>query len=73
MGAHFKAGELVVAPSNYEAKAKIRVQDTDLVFECIDKNTGSPKTISLTDLLDRIDMLEKGMAEMILLGEKKDG
>jgi hypothetical protein len=70
MSTHFKGGNLVVAPVGLDSKAKIRVQDTDLMFEYIDKNTGLPKSISLTDLLDRVDHLEKALAEFILIGEK---
>jgi hypothetical protein len=55
MATHFKGGNLVVAPTSLNADAKIRVEHTDLIFECVDKNTGSLKTISLTDLLNRIE------------------
>lgn len=73
MATHFKAGQLVVRGDGHNAQAKIKVEDTDLVFECIDTKTGLPRYMSLTSLFDRLDELEKTIAEMILLGEKKDG
>jgi len=74
MSTHFKAGQLVVAPTLSSDRASIRVNHEDLIFECVDKNTGEAiKCISLSDLLNRIDSLEKALAEFILIGEKKNG
>lgn len=73
MSTHFKAGQLVVAPTLSSDRVSIRVNHEDLIFECVDKNTGGYKCISLSDLLNRIDSLEKALAEFILIGEKKNG
>ena len=73
MAAHFKGGNLVLdARFDVGNMAIMAVQGGDLVIR-IDDGAGTVRDVSITDLLRRVQELENSVAEMILLGEKKDG
>ena len=55
-----------------EVEAKISVDGDDLIFS-IKRTDGALQNISLIELLNRVNYLEKSLAEMILLGDNKNG
>ena len=55
-----------------EVEAKISVDGDDLIFS-IKRTDGALQNISLIELLNRVNHLEKSLAEMILLGDNKNG